>query len=38
MRLEERALEREFPEYAAYAARTPRLLPIPARLRAVEAI
>ena len=27
MRLEERALEREFPEYAAYAARTPRLLP-----------
>ena len=38
MRLEERALEREFPEYAAYAARTPQLLPIPARLRAVEAI
>jgi protein-S-isoprenylcysteine O-methyltransferase Ste14 len=27
MRLEERALERAFPEYAAYAARTPRLLP-----------
>src|SRR5919197_6360791 len=29
MRLEERALEREFPEYAAYAARIPRLLPRP---------
>src|SRR4051794_3857031 len=27
MRLEERALESAFPEYAAYAARTPRLLP-----------
>jgi protein-S-isoprenylcysteine O-methyltransferase Ste14 len=27
MRLEEQALEREFPEYAAYAAVTPRLLP-----------
>jgi protein-S-isoprenylcysteine O-methyltransferase Ste14 len=27
MRLEEGALERAFPEYAAYAARTPRLLP-----------
>jgi protein-S-isoprenylcysteine O-methyltransferase Ste14 len=27
MRLEERALEAAFPEYAAYAARTPRLLP-----------
>jgi protein-S-isoprenylcysteine O-methyltransferase Ste14 len=27
MGLEERALEREFPEYAAYAAYTPRLLP-----------
>lgn len=27
MRLEERALEREFPEYASYAARTPRVLP-----------
>jgi protein-S-isoprenylcysteine O-methyltransferase Ste14 len=38
MRLEERALEQEFPEYAAYAARTPRLIPIPVRLRAVEAI
>jgi protein-S-isoprenylcysteine O-methyltransferase Ste14 len=38
MRLEERALEQEFPEYATYAARTPRLLPIPVRLRAVEAI
>ena len=32
MRLEERALEREFPEYASYAARTPRVLP---RLRFV---
>jgi protein-S-isoprenylcysteine O-methyltransferase Ste14 len=27
MRLEERALERAFPAYAAYAARTPRLFP-----------
>ena len=27
MRLEERALEREFPEYASYAAETPRLVP-----------
>lgn len=36
MRLEERALEREFPEYAAYAASTPRLLPSPIRLRPVE--
>jgi protein-S-isoprenylcysteine O-methyltransferase Ste14 len=27
MRLEERALEGAFPEYAAYAARTPRLIP-----------
>jgi protein-S-isoprenylcysteine O-methyltransferase Ste14 len=27
MRLEERALAREFPEYAAYAARTPRVCP-----------
>jgi protein-S-isoprenylcysteine O-methyltransferase Ste14 len=31
MRLEERALTREFPEYAAYAARTPRLVPWPLR-------
>jgi protein-S-isoprenylcysteine O-methyltransferase Ste14/Flp pilus assembly pilin Flp len=31
MRLEERALTREFPEYADYAARTPRLVPSPAR-------
>ena len=29
MRLEERALEREFPEYREYAARTPRVLPAP---------
>jgi protein-S-isoprenylcysteine O-methyltransferase Ste14 len=36
MRLEERALEREFPEYAAYAAHTPRLLPSLVRLRPVE--
>jgi protein-S-isoprenylcysteine O-methyltransferase Ste14 len=36
MRLEERALEREFPEYAAYAARTPRLFPSTNRLRPVE--
>ena len=32
MRLEERALEREFPEYRAYAARTPRILPSPVLL------
>jgi protein-S-isoprenylcysteine O-methyltransferase Ste14/Flp pilus assembly pilin Flp len=32
MRLEEAALTREFPEYADYAARTPRLVPRPARL------
>jgi protein-S-isoprenylcysteine O-methyltransferase Ste14/Flp pilus assembly pilin Flp len=32
MHLEERALTREFPEYADYAARTPRLVPSPARL------
>lgn len=32
MRLEERALGREFPEYAAYAARTPRLVPSVRRL------
>lgn len=29
MRLEERALANEFPEYVAYAARTPRILPSP---------
>jgi protein-S-isoprenylcysteine O-methyltransferase Ste14 len=34
MRLEERALAAEFPEYTAYAARTPRLLPRLAPLRA----
>jgi protein-S-isoprenylcysteine O-methyltransferase Ste14 len=33
MRLEERALEREFPEYGAYAARTPRLVPVRLRPR-----
>lgn len=32
MRFEERALTREFPEYADYAARTPRLVPSPARI------
>ena len=31
MILEERALTREFPEYADYAARTPRVVPSPAR-------
>ena len=36
MRLEERALELEFSEYAAYAAHTPRLIPMPARLRPLE--
>lgn len=30
MGMEERALEREFPEYGRYAARTPRLIPWPA--------
>jgi Flp pilus assembly pilin Flp len=34
MRLEERALLREFPEYAEYAARTPRVVPSPHRLAA----
>jgi protein-S-isoprenylcysteine O-methyltransferase Ste14/Flp pilus assembly pilin Flp len=32
MSLEERALTREFPEYADYAARTPRVVPSPARV------
>jgi len=32
MSFEERALTREFPEYADYAARTPRLVPSPARI------
>jgi protein-S-isoprenylcysteine O-methyltransferase Ste14 len=32
MRLEEAALTEAFPEYAAYAARTSRLLPVPAAL------
>lgn len=32
MHLEERALTREFPEYAEYAARTPRVVPSPARV------
>jgi protein-S-isoprenylcysteine O-methyltransferase Ste14 len=31
MRLEERALTKEFPEYAEYATRTPRLFPRPLR-------
>jgi len=34
MRLEESALEREFPEYRDYAAGTPRILPSPRRLSA----
>jgi protein-S-isoprenylcysteine O-methyltransferase Ste14 len=33
MGLEERALEAEFPEYAAYASRTARIVPRPARRR-----
>ena len=33
MRLEELALVAEFPEYAAYAAATPRILPLPSRPR-----
>jgi protein-S-isoprenylcysteine O-methyltransferase Ste14 len=37
MRLEERALQREFPEYAAYAAGTPRLLPRRLRQRPLSA-
>lgn len=36
MRLEERALGTEFPEYAVYAAHTPRLIPMPVRLRPLE--
>jgi protein-S-isoprenylcysteine O-methyltransferase Ste14 len=36
MRLEERALELEFPEYASYAAHTPRIVPWPGRLRPME--
>jgi hypothetical protein len=32
MGFEERALTREFPEYADYAARTPRVVPSPARV------
>jgi protein-S-isoprenylcysteine O-methyltransferase Ste14 len=35
MGLEERALESEFPEYGAYAARTPRLIPSTAPRRSV---
>jgi protein-S-isoprenylcysteine O-methyltransferase Ste14 len=37
VRLEERALERAFPEYSAYAARTPRLLPWRLRQRPLSA-
>jgi protein-S-isoprenylcysteine O-methyltransferase Ste14 len=37
MRLEEHALEREFPQYAGYAARTPRLLPWRPRPRPLTA-
>jgi len=36
MRLEERALAAAFPEYATYAERTPRLIPMPVRLRPLE--
>ena len=36
MRLEERALEGAFPEYAAYAARTPRIVPWPTQWRAAR--
>jgi protein-S-isoprenylcysteine O-methyltransferase Ste14 len=36
MRLEESALEGAFPEYGAYAARTPRILPWPMRWRAAR--
>ena len=38
MRLEERALERAFPEYAAYRARTPRLIPRFRRLPAATSM
>jgi protein-S-isoprenylcysteine O-methyltransferase Ste14 len=34
MRLEEQALKGEFPQYAAYAASTPRIVPRPVRARA----
>jgi protein-S-isoprenylcysteine O-methyltransferase Ste14 len=37
MRLEERALVRAFPDYVAYAARTPRLLPWRLRQRSLTA-
>jgi protein-S-isoprenylcysteine O-methyltransferase Ste14 len=37
MRLEERALERAFPEYTAYAARTPGLVPWRSRSRSLNA-
>jgi protein-S-isoprenylcysteine O-methyltransferase Ste14 len=37
MGMEERALAREFPEYGAYAARTPRLIPWVARTRPLPA-
>jgi protein-S-isoprenylcysteine O-methyltransferase Ste14 len=33
MRLEELALVAEFPEYEAYAAATPRIVPLPPRRR-----
>jgi protein-S-isoprenylcysteine O-methyltransferase Ste14 len=36
MRLEEDALSREFPQYATYAARTPRILPWPIRTPPIE--
>jgi protein-S-isoprenylcysteine O-methyltransferase Ste14 len=36
MHLEEGVLSREFPQYAAYAARTRRILPWPVRTPSVE--
>jgi protein-S-isoprenylcysteine O-methyltransferase Ste14 len=38
MRLEEQALTREFPEYAGYAARTPRVLPVRTIVRGRPAV
>ncbi len=38
MRLEESALAEEFPEYAAYAAATPRIVPLPSLRRRVRPV
>jgi hypothetical protein len=38
MRLEEQALSHAFPEYTAYASRTPRLLPRLARASGTHAL